>query len=182
MNDTKFDGRRTQHVGILGSQWVAHSRLGAGDNGVPIAAAPSTSNAQIGSRVKQLRGEKSQGVLAESMRKRGFKWSQGTVWTVETGERPLRLSEAVALAELFGLPIEALSQPEDDMREQLLRAELAAARSEVERASSRVAEIEAELALTAPADSLCEHDDCEFCAPFRPVSPCVCHNEGEEKR
>lgn len=43
----------------------------------------------------------SQQDLAETMRKEGFKWSQATVWSVEKGERPLRLSEAIALTRVL---------------------------------------------------------------------------------
>jgi hypothetical protein len=32
-NDTRFDRRRTMHVGILGCMWTAHDR-GFADNGV----------------------------------------------------------------------------------------------------------------------------------------------------
>lgn len=49
-----------------------------------------------------MRGELSQSALADRMRERGWKWSQATVWSVEQGERPLRLAEAVDLAEVLG--------------------------------------------------------------------------------
>ncbi|CEG85766.1 helix-turn-helix transcriptional regulator [Propionibacterium freudenreichii] len=58
----------------------------------------------IGDRVNQLRGTKvSQQALADAMRERGFKWNQATVWNVERGDRPLKLSEAEALAQMFHL-------------------------------------------------------------------------------
>lgn len=44
----------------------------------------------------------SQTELADKMRAAGFKWSQATVWSVESGERPLRLSEAIAVAACCG--------------------------------------------------------------------------------
>lgn len=47
----------------------------------------------------------SQADLAKAMRERGPKWSQATVWAVEKGDRPLRHSEAIELADLIGLPL-----------------------------------------------------------------------------
>jgi hypothetical protein len=48
------------------------------------------------------------------MRERGWKWSQATVWSVEKGERPLRLSEATDLAEVLGIMLHVLlAQPEE---------------------------------------------------------------------
>lgn len=44
----------------------------------------------------------SQQELADKMRAAGFKWSQATVWSVESGERPLRISEAIAVAQCCG--------------------------------------------------------------------------------
>lgn len=37
------------------------------------------------------------------MQKRGWKWSQATVWAIEKGERPLRLAEAADLEDLLNL-------------------------------------------------------------------------------
>ncbi|MEW1708011.1 helix-turn-helix transcriptional regulator [Microbacterium sp. NPDC089190] len=61
------------------------------------------SDEQIGRNLAAVRGEMSQSDLAKRMRDRGFKWSQATVWSVEKGERPLRLSESEAVAELLGV-------------------------------------------------------------------------------
>ncbi len=36
------------------------------------------------------------------MRSRGWKWSQATMWSVERGERPLRLTEAKDLVAILG--------------------------------------------------------------------------------
>lgn len=56
---------------------------------------------QIGQNLQQLRGDMSQAALAEKMREYGFKWTQATVWSIEKGERPLRLTEAEAVADVF---------------------------------------------------------------------------------
>jgi hypothetical protein len=59
----------------------------------------SVENRTIGQVVAQLRGTRSQEAVAAAMRARGqVKWSQTTVWSVETGTRPLRLNEAADLA------------------------------------------------------------------------------------
>ncbi len=48
------------------------------------------------------------------MRDRGFKWSQATVWSVEKGERPLRLTEAQALGGVLSINHDLLlAQPEE---------------------------------------------------------------------
>jgi len=44
----------------------------------------------------------SQSELADMMRAEGYKWAQATVWSVEAGERPLRLSEAISVAKCCG--------------------------------------------------------------------------------
>jgi transcriptional regulator with XRE-family HTH domain len=55
----------------------------------------------------------SQVYVAELMRAEGHKWAQNTVSSVESGERPLRLSEAAALANVFGVELHELSQPKE---------------------------------------------------------------------
>lgn len=65
---------------------------------------------QIGRNLVALRGDLSQKELADRMRKRGFKWSQATVWAIEKGERPLRLTESAALEAIFDI-YEVLAAP-----------------------------------------------------------------------
>ena len=57
---------------------------------------------KIGRTMAILRGDKTQQAVADEMRKRGWRWSQATVWSVEKGERALRLAEAEDLAEVLG--------------------------------------------------------------------------------
>lgn len=45
----------------------------------------------------------SQEELAERMTERGFGFSQATVWKIEQGKRPVKLSEAVALGDALGM-------------------------------------------------------------------------------
>lgn len=59
---------------------------------------------QIGRTMAILRGDKTQQAVADEMRRRGWRWSQATVWSVEKGERPLRLAEADDLATVLGTP------------------------------------------------------------------------------
>lgn len=63
--------------------------------------------AEIGVRVRKLREKLSlsQSAFAELVRTHGLAWQQPTVSRIEEGERPLRLAEAVILAESFGFPI-----------------------------------------------------------------------------
>lgn len=63
---------------------------------------------QIGENIALIRGRTPQGGLAQLMKERGHKWSQNTVWLVEQGERPLRMSEAKDLADIFGIDIKEL--------------------------------------------------------------------------
>ena len=78
-----------------------------------------------------MRGDRSQQSVADAMRERGWKWSQATVWSVEKGERPLRLAEAEALAQVLKAPTVAslLSSPEEAYREVALRRTAAAYRA-----------------------------------------------------
>ena len=69
---------------------------------------------QVGRNVRLLRGDLSQAKLAKAMHEAGFKWSQATVWSVESGERPVRLVEAIALASILHAPLEELAAVERD--------------------------------------------------------------------
>ncbi|WP_336698259.1 helix-turn-helix transcriptional regulator [Curtobacterium sp. USHLN213] len=69
---------------------------------------------RIGTQVRRYRGDLSQAELARLLRAGGLKWSQTTVWLVENGERPLRLSEAMAVASLLGVTVEQLTGDEVD--------------------------------------------------------------------
>lgn len=62
----------------------------------------SSRDEAIGQAVSVLRDDQTQQAVADAMRQRGWKWSQATVWSVEKGERPLRLAEADDLAAVLG--------------------------------------------------------------------------------
>lgn len=77
----------------------------------------------------------SQDEVAEHLRHQGFEMHQTTVAKIERGARPLRVAEAAALAEVFGMPIMAvfeLSLPDDHA------TELVSHRIELEQARKRV--------------------------------------------
>lgn len=59
----------------------------------------------IGEAVARLRGSTPQRDVAERMSRRGFKWTQGTVSSIEKGERALKLTEATELAMILGVPV-----------------------------------------------------------------------------
>jgi transcriptional regulator with XRE-family HTH domain len=49
------------------------------------------------------RSDVSQEELAQRMSERGFGFSQATIWKIESGQRPVKISEAVALSEALEL-------------------------------------------------------------------------------
>lgn len=62
----------------------------------------------------KFRGNISQQTLAEKMRNKGFKWSQATVWATEKGDRPVRLSEVIALSEVLDKTYDSFLLEEHD--------------------------------------------------------------------
>lgn len=72
---------------------------------------PNETDRAIGLNVQTQRGPVSQQAVADAMRERGWKWSQSTVWSVEQGDRPLRLAEAISLSEILGCEVSSLTSP-----------------------------------------------------------------------
>lgn len=68
----------------------------------------------VGRNITRFRGTRSQADIAKMMRARGWKWSQGTISTIETGERPLRFNEAADLADILDVPLDSLLREEGD--------------------------------------------------------------------
>lgn len=57
--------------------------------------------------------------LADRMRERGFKWSQATVWDVERGKRPMRLTESLEVVAILNRPdvtVEMLWLIDEDLK------------------------------------------------------------------
>ena len=76
------------------------------------SVALSTSGGAVGDRVRELRtrSERSQAWLARQMHERGFRWHQPTVHRVEAGEQEATFKEAVALADIFAVPVESFAR------------------------------------------------------------------------
>jgi len=74
-------------------------------------AAPSAESV-FAQNLKALRDDRklSQEALAERMAERGFKWHQATVYKVEQGGRQIQLGEARAVAEILGVPLDAMTE------------------------------------------------------------------------
>lgn len=62
----------------------------------------------VGLNIKMIRGETPQAYVADKMTARGYKWSQSTVWSVEAGRRPLKVSEAVDLSVILDVPLQMI--------------------------------------------------------------------------
>lgn len=78
---------------------------------------PKPADVAIGKNLVILRGDMSQADLASKMRaEKGHPWSQATVWNIEKGDRPLRLTEAKDLSELLGFSLSLLFQPPREHR------------------------------------------------------------------
>lgn len=91
-----------------------------------------TSDEQIGKNVAMLRGALSQKEVATRMRELGWKWSQATVWSIEKGERPLRLAEAEALAQVLGVSSQLFVRSERTARLQQAMGQVSALNAEFE--------------------------------------------------
>ncbi len=112
----------------------------------------------IGNAVTKFRGERSQADIAAQMRQRGWRWSQATVWSVEKGERPLRLAEADDLARVLGCLLADLTRTETQARMLVALADLARARDELERAIDVHAGALDEVAEAADAEAPLDDD------------------------
>lgn len=85
--------------GIVGVDRPA--ALAEGDCDVSVAA--------IGANLLRLRDSVcSQAQLAQMMRRDGYRWSASTVWAIETGQRNLRLDEAVRVVRHLGYGVDAI--------------------------------------------------------------------------
>lgn len=95
----------------------------------------ATTDKQIGENLARHRKGMSQKELADRMRELGWKWSQATVWSIEKGERPLRLAEAEALEGILGFDsITSLFASDAEAELEVAGEELFRARTELEKA------------------------------------------------
>lgn len=117
-------------------------------------------DAEIGRNLVRLRGDMSQKDVAEQMRRRGFKWSQATVWSVERGERPLRLAEADALSEFLAMSnLYSLTSNRTTFNIRLSTSKIDAARVRLEEAAQEIVTVQRELARLMGLMDLEEVDD-----------------------
>lgn len=71
-------------------------------------------------RIYREAGSISQDELAQRMTDRGFGFSQATIWKIESGQRPVRASELVALADSLGvMSVTSLTHEPDAARHQV---------------------------------------------------------------
>ncbi|NOJ63326.1 MULTISPECIES: hypothetical protein [unclassified Arthrobacter] len=63
---------------------------------------------EIGQNIAVLRGTRSQKTIADGMKPFGFRWTQTTVWEVESGKRSLKAKEAKALAAVLNTRVQNL--------------------------------------------------------------------------
>lgn len=66
------------------------------------------SDRNIGINVMILRGTRTQKEIADGMKELGFKWTQTTVWEVESGKRSLKAKEARGLARVLNTHVQNL--------------------------------------------------------------------------
>lgn len=81
----------------------------------PRVAPPTDQEVWFGQNLARLREKQgiSQSGLARAMAGQGFTFHQTTISRIEAGERPVRLAEATALAELVGAGVGDLTRPPD---------------------------------------------------------------------
>lgn len=94
----------------------------------------------IGKNLVALRGDRTQQWIADQMRPRGFEWSQATLWAIEHGKRPLRLTEAEALADVLGIELSDLLRLPDIVALAELINAYVGAETELDRAALRMEE------------------------------------------
>jgi transcriptional regulator with XRE-family HTH domain len=68
-------------------------------------------------------GSISQEELAQRMTDRGFGFSQATIWKIESGQRPVKVSELVALADSLGVMLATDLTDEPEMTRHEIRLE-----------------------------------------------------------
>ncbi|MDH6237041.1 hypothetical protein [Cryobacterium sp. CG_9.6] len=109
-----------------------------------------TPDQQIGRNMAAFRGEMSQKELASQMRTLGWKWSQATVWSIEKGERPLRLAEAEDVTQILGIFTSTRLTVSSDGADILIAMnKMSAANQELEHSIANFHSAQLELALGA---------------------------------
>jgi len=132
---------------------------------MPVENAWESTEVDVGAAVRRLRTERgwSQAQLGAKLKPYGFDLTQTTVAKLELGQRPIRLNEAAALADIFGMSTEQLVSGADavprvdilkafaDPRHQELIRETMQLRAEIDEVAREIEALEAEVALKAHA-------------------------------
>lgn len=110
-----------------------------------------TSEQRAGRELRRLRLAQgwSQEETARRLDAYGYDWHQVMIGRIETAQRPLRLNEAVDLADLFGIPLtDLLGSPEtpEQAAERTLRREVAERERAVREAEALYRDARARLA------------------------------------
>lgn len=109
----------------------------------------STLDEQIGKNLTMLRGDMTQAELAGKMRSLGYKWSQATVWAIEKGERTLKLTEAIDLANIFQTLLDSFTARDHTIKiSQLARKAFESQNQLIEAIQTHIRSVQ-ELAVTA---------------------------------
>lgn len=113
---------------------------------------------QIGMNLLRLREEAgmSQKELAAAVKKAGPRWSQSTVWTVEQGERPLRLTEALLIGNILEINYHSLVRDTEQGQCEIALNELIAAHDQL---AASIAAYETALAAATTARAKASDED-----------------------
>lgn len=104
---------------------------------------------EIGQNLARFRGERTQQDIADAMRSMGYKWSQATVWSVEKGERPIRLTEAMDIAHVLHVDLSDLFSTQQESVLRVALTNMAPASKRLEEAATSYEHLQLILALAA---------------------------------
>lgn len=134
----------------------------------PSGSLKGMDNENLGAVVAALRGQLSQGELAQKMTERGHDWQQTTVSRLERGTRTLKLFEAVDLAAVLGVSLDELMDTANNRAGSAQdRARLAKARNDLRTAHTSavlalVEVLEANAVLTGIRQEVEQSNDSEL--------------------
>jgi len=110
-----------------------------------------------------------QNVLAMTMNSMyGFPWHQTTVGKVESGERPIRLAEAVAVAQSLGVPLDDLVAEAERAHRAALQSRASTSLYELDRIGEHISNRMQQILEGLDADG--EHPDNDLTASGAPAT------------
>jgi transcriptional regulator with XRE-family HTH domain len=124
----------SRHITVMYGRTVTHQ------------AVPITFNQRVGANLQLLRkaAGKSQADLAHELTIGGFPFTQQTLVRVESGSRPLKFEEAIAISELLGINPAALHEQYSESQAAAASMRLQSAIAEIARIDRQIAELRAE--------------------------------------